>query len=85
MKRNKIKMIALPYIAIVTFLFFQGYAANVKQLGKRSVKYRNYFILIVFFCFRGYVFTDVLSYQPYFYRVATLGKKIIITYVGCFL
>lgn len=74
MKRNKVKMIALPYITIVTFLFLQGYAANIRQLGKRPVKYCNYFILMVFFCFRGYVFTDVLSYQPYFYRVATLNE-----------
>lgn len=69
-------MIALPYITIVIFLFFQEYAGNVRQLGKRPVKYCNYFILIVFFCFRGYVFTDVLSYQPYFYRVATLNEII---------
>lgn len=74
-------MTALPYITIVIFLFLQGYAANVRQLGKLPVKYCNYFILVVFFCFRGYVFTDVFNYQVYFYNVATLDEIVTTDYL----
>ena len=67
-------LIAAPYIFLVVFLFIQGYSERVRQLGRLPVKITNYFILILFFCFRGYIFTDVLNYHAYFLHVKTLDE-----------
>lgn len=59
-------MIALPYITLVLILFLRHYASNAILVYKSSEKFFIYFILSVFFCFRGYIFTDVFNYLPFF-------------------
>lgn len=59
-------MIALPYIILTLILFFRHYFSNCTLIYKYSEKIFIYFILSVFFCFRGFIFTDVFNYEPFF-------------------
>ena len=58
--------ISLPYVSLVFVLFLHEYMGKIRGIHRGHVKILNYFILIIFFCFRGYIFTDVLNYYDYF-------------------
>lgn len=64
--------IAIPYILLVIFFFFQEYIERIGFLERKGVGIFNYFLLIIFFCFRGFIFTDVFNYYEYFRYVETL-------------
>jgi hypothetical protein len=60
-------IIALPYISTVAMLFCLYLYGNIKQINKKQSLYFSWFYLLIFFGFRGYIFTDVIySYKPFF-------------------
>lgn len=69
--------ISLPYVSLVFVLFLHEYMGKIRGIHRGHVKILNYFILIIFFCFRGYIFTDVLNYYDYFMNVKTLDYIIV--------
>lgn len=69
-------MIAFPYISLVIIFFIRYYTSNCTPLYRKSEKLFIYFILFVFFGFRGYIFTDCFEYATFFEGVPNI-KEII--------
>lgn len=62
-------MNAIPYIFFVIICFMTHYYSNSAVLLKRANDVFIFVILILFFGFRGYVFTDYLVYKPWFENI----------------
>ena len=67
-------MIALPYIVLVLIMFIRHYISNCTEIYKYSEKIFIYFVLGFFFCFRGFIFTDVFNYYAFFAYCPNLIK-----------
>ncbi|MBC6720510.1 EpsG family protein [Treponema sp. Marseille-Q4130] len=69
-------MIALPYITLVLVFFLRHYASNSALVYQKSEKLFIYFILWIFFAFRGYIFTDCFNYAFFFDHVPNIWEII---------
>jgi hypothetical protein len=59
-------LIALPYIFFASIMFFLYLYGNYKDLYHNVSVITAYFLFIIFFGFRGYIFTDVFGYKNFF-------------------
>lgn len=62
---------SVPYILLILFLFICCYTANYfRKKDKVGISHRiefvGVFVSFIFFAFRGYIWTDVMTYYPEF-------------------
>jgi hypothetical protein len=69
-------MIALPYVATAFILFMFYVYGNINMTNKKETVGISFLFFLVFFGFRGYIFTDVFSYKPFFDRALDLPSAI---------
>lgn len=59
-------IIALPYVSFVIILFSLYLFGKSGSLYKSVSVITSYFLLVVFFGLRGYIFSDVFAYKPFY-------------------
>lgn len=65
-------MTSITYITFILYLVFLHLFSARNTLQKKVSVLYTYFFLIVVVCFRGYVFTDVFNYKPFFDMLPTI-------------
>lgn len=72
---------SMPYVLMVLAFFTLYLFGNSSSLERKESTISNIWLIAVFFCFRGYIFTDVFNYKNFFDSVPDLFTAITKNYL----
>jgi hypothetical protein len=67
---------SMPYVLMVLAFFALYLFGNSSSLERKESTISGIWLIAVFFCFRGYIFTDVFNYKKFFDSVPDLYTAI---------